>query len=235
MIQQLLSTLLLWGALVSSLFAKEPLRTWTSINGRKIEAKLLWADDSNIYVRDKKNAKKHTISLKNLSKIDLLYINAFKEEMKEAGVLYQFELIGEHFRKKQLGSIREQKAGSYFVDGNQGKGTLSWSFTASAPLPPELLSRSVRLQVSLGTTKYAGTNGQVRIYKNSTLVSERAGLKKGKRHHFDIPFDQIFKLSPPPNADRKTDLTISVKNQDGILVLGRNSSAPPTLRIYKKK
>lgn len=210
----------------------EPFRQWTGTNGKTITGQLLWSQNGSIYLKDKKTGRQITIGVSNLSQADQIYVEEFQKRCAKENILYQFHLVGERYRKNELGTIPEQLNGLFFVDTEKMGGTLYWTFEPTSPVPESMLSQNATLLISLGNGGNDGTKGEVSIWKNKQRVGSRKGLKEGKRHHIHIPLSSLLVSPTKGKTDNVIELRITAPDWDGIKVWGRNSPSPPSLRIY---
>ncbi len=70
--------------LTCSAMATEP-RTWTSIDGKKIEASIVSATENEVVVKMSTDGKEYTLPIKRLSVVDGSYITRWLEEQAEKG------------------------------------------------------------------------------------------------------------------------------------------------------
>ena len=221
------ATLLLLGIPASN--AEEIVRKWTGSNGKIITGQLLWAQDDTVYLKDSRYGRRIKVALSNLSAADKLYVSDFLAKAKKEKLVYQFHLVRERYQKNELGTVPEQRNGTFLVKSDKKGGVLYWTFEPTAPISESLLSKKASLSISLDN----GTKGQVSIQKNKQLISSRTKIGRG-RHRFSIPVSSLLNSPTAGKTDQAIELRVSAPGWDGIIASGRTSPKPPTLKIYDR-
>ena len=117
--------IVLWLAISSVLFA-EGMRTWTNSEGKKIEAEMLGANDTEVRLKMKSNGKEYKVPLNSLSAADQAYIKAEMAKPKDddgpARLPMGFENWDDDWPKLISGTVspeieiaEEDEAGKRFV------------------------------------------------------------------------------------------------------------------------
>ena len=107
------ATLLFLGIPASN--AEEIVRKWTGSNGKIITGQLLWAQDDTVYLKDSRYGRRIKVALSNLSAADKLYVSDFLAKAKKEKLVYQFHLVRERYQKNELGTVPEQRNGTFLL------------------------------------------------------------------------------------------------------------------------